>query len=61
MSWRIRLTWWDVTLLAIMMMVNWSRAPKGIRIMATKLGMLRIPAGLILIALAAFLVFGQDL
>jgi hypothetical protein len=47
--------------LAVMMMANWSRAPKGIRIMSTKLGVLRYPAGLLLIAAAALLVFGQDL
>ncbi|HEY4054948.1 MAG TPA: hypothetical protein VGM39_00020 [Kofleriaceae bacterium] len=47
--------------LATMMMFNWSRAPRGIRAMATKLGKLRIPVGLLLVAAAAFLVFGQDL
>lgn len=48
-----------VTVLALMMMANWQRAPRGIRVMATRLGGWRVPAGILLIAGAALLVFAQ--
>ena len=50
-----------VSALALMMIVDWQRAPRGIREMSRRLGKARVPAGVALIAIAAVLVFGQNL